>query len=206
MNRKSVIHWNYLKGALAMVTASLLLAGGALVAIHLERNRLDQRALDTTRALEEARAAYQRQVESMRLYAQYHQAWQRLRDQRLFEGPDRLTLVELFNGLRRELALPYLGFRFDAREPMENYHGLAAPGYRLEGSLQKIEFSLHHEGELDILLERLRAARQGFFVVESCRMARADRKLYLAEKGNVQGQCLLRWLVLVPREAAHASG
>jgi len=26
------------------------------------------------------------------------------------------------------------------------------------------------------------------------------------EKGNVQGRCLLRWLVLVPREAKDAAG
>ncbi len=203
---KRVIHWSYLKGALAMAVASLLLAGGALVAIHLERDRLDQRVVETHRALEAARTAYQRQVESMRLYEQHHQAWERLQTQRLFQGPDRLALVELFNGLRRELQLPYLGFRFEPRAPLENYHGLAAPGYRLEGSLQKIEFSLHHEGELDLLLERLRAARQGYFVVESCRMTRPDRQLYLVEKGNVQGRCLLRWLVLVPREAKDAAG
>ncbi len=189
-----------LRRPLAIFGISLLLFGGGALWLYLQAQSLNadlQRARD---ALQQEREDYRREVESARLADQHRLAYQRLVKKGFLRDIDRIWLVERLDQYRKAKGLPRLLYRFQPKTTLPDYLGERPGLHDLEGSRQILEFSLHHEGELQSLLQALRDAGQGLVVVEHCTLSRSSQRLHLDETGNVNGECILNWLHLRARE------
>lgn len=194
------VDWSRLKGMLWLFGVALLLFGGAGLWLRLDLARLEERTADARQRLVQAQESYRREVESTRLADQYRDAWKLLASSGFLDEPDRITLVEQLNRYRKERAVPTLTYRFEPERSLEDYDGVAPQLHEISTSEQKLTFSLHDETELAGMLQVLEEAGQGFYLVERCELSRTDERLYLAFPGNVQGQCLLRWLTVDAKE------
>jgi hypothetical protein len=188
------IDWQRLKGPLVLLGITLILFGGTLLWLHFDQARLDQRTATARQRLLQIQEQYRRDQESARLADQYREAYQTLVETDFLGDLDRITLVELLQRYRRERTIPLLTFRFEPERLLRDYEGLAPGLHRLQGSEQKLMFSLHDETELAGMLQLLKEAGRGMYLVESCELGRIDDRLHLAAPGNVRGQCILRWL------------
>jgi len=194
------VDWSRLKGMLWLFGVALLLFGGTGLWLRLDLVRLEEHTANARQRLVQAQESYSREVESAHLADQYRDAWILLASSGFLDEPDRITLVERLNRYRKERALPMLTYRFEPERSLEDYDSLAPQLHDISTSEQKLTFSLHDETELAGMLQVLEEAGQGLYLVERCDLSRTDERLYLAFPGNVQGQCLLRWLNVQARE------
>ncbi len=194
------VDWSRLKGMLLLFGITLLLFGGVLLWLWYDLGILEARTAEARRQLVQEQESYRREVESARLADRYREAWNGIAKAGFLEGPDRLVLMERLNRYRRERAVPSLTYRFEPERSLGTYQGLAPQLHAISSSEQKLTFSLHDETELDGMLKVLEEAGEGLYVVERCELSRVDERLYLAFPGNVQGECLLRWLAVEESE------
>jgi len=190
------IHWPSIRVA---VWFSVFVLGGCislLTAATTIQSALHGRLLLEKDRLEDFRHNYEQALIETRLITRYHDDYQKLVQQKFVGNEDRLSWVEAIKQVRDERILPSLSYTFQPIAALPNYPGISTTDFRLHATENVLEFSLYDETDLEAIFQRLSTSAKGYYTVENCMLDRALPTLELSNKGNIKGQCTIKWLSL----------
>jgi hypothetical protein len=105
----------------------------------------------------------------------------------------RLIWIETLEKTANQLGLHDLRYQISPRQELTNKNLTHSPSITLFESKLTLESGLVHEGDLVSLVTDLAQLNSGLFVIDSCKIMRADLTATLASSNNFQATCNTRW-------------
>lgn len=188
--------WRALAGSWVILAVSILAAISIVAASQWYRDREKRESMNAEQHLREARGrveAARRERDSLQESAD---VFRTLVQRGLLQNEQRLDLVEMMNSLRARHQLFSLDYEIAPQRP------LALPGGRVYSSVDvlasrvRIKLRALHEGDVLDFIEGLTQSAQGFYVVDRCRMRRAEDPRLDMLSAHVEAECTLEWITL----------
>lgn len=186
--------------ALSVITGSVLYFGG-LAFLHYAENR--------------SIAASQRHAAAQ---GQYARAEAEKEEIRLYLGPyqslaatgkagkeKRLEWIDALSRIRETYKLFPIRYDIAARRTYTLPAGPSTQALSLSASRMNLQFGLLHEGDLLTLLNGLRTANLGYFVLDRCSLNRVTNDPAPEVAENLAGECTLDWLSFKPADGEEAN-
>ena len=134
------------------------------------------------------------------LYSQYVSRFEALERQGVIGDEPRLNWVEALERVNQELKLPVLRYEIEPQQPLafdtQQYNSQILKVFR---STMSFDAGLLHEGDLVVLIDKLRELTSGRFEVRDCdvKLLRPANAIVLdGRQANLSAVCKLDWYTL----------
>ncbi|NIR28071.1 MAG: hypothetical protein GWN84_01785 [Gammaproteobacteria bacterium] len=200
------IEWGELRGALALLIATLLVSTGLLGGSHYFESRMEMKYEAQKRRLSVVRSNYYTVDEEERLIEAYLPKYRALREQGIIGDEQRLSWVEALGDASASIELPSLTYEISPRRPFVPDIPLETGAFQVYASEMNLRIGLLHEGDLPALLRALDRNATGLYSVSYCRLSRNVDTFRLAPMAeNLTAQCTLRWYTIALPEGEKVS-
>ena len=191
----SVINLKALRGSLALLIATILLAGAAVVAaLHFSQlaAQTHQRALARQ---SETRTKLARVNDDEREIREKINRYQELVSQGRIAPERRLEWVETLRQIKESRKLLGLEYELAPQRPLDE-KVVASGGYDFLASTMKLDMPLLHENDLLGLLADLSARTHAIISVRSCKIERTPVSASQQLSSGLKAHCELDWITL----------
>ena len=193
--------WRSLAGSWVILVVSIFAAIAIVAASQWYRDREKHESMASEQRLKESRGrveAARRERDSLQESAD---VFRTLVERGLLQNEQRLDLVEMMNNLRARYQLFSLDYEIAPQR------ALALPGGRVYASVDvlasrvRIKLRALHEGDVLDFVDGLTHSGQGFYVVDRCKMRRAEEARVDILAPHVEAECTLEWITLKEKRA-----
>lgn len=188
--------WRSLAGSWVILVLSIVAAIAIVVASQWYRDREKRERMGMDQRLREARGRVEsarRERDSLQESADVFSA---LVKRGLLQNEQRLDLVEMMNSLRARQQLFSLDYEIAPQRVLALPGGQVYASVDVLASRVRIKLRALHEGDVLDFVDGLIHSRQGFYIVDRCRMRRADDTRLDALLPHVEADCTLEWITL----------
>lgn len=197
MGTLAEIDWRELRGALALLAATLLLSAGLLGGSHYFESRMEAKYEAQKRRLNVVRSNYYTVDEEERLIEAYLPRYRLLKERGVIGDEQRLTWVEALGDASASIKLPSLSYEISPQRPYVPDIPLDTGAFQVYASEMNLRIGLLHEEDLAALLRMLDRHATGLYSVSHCRLSRNAETFRLAPMAeNITAHCTLRWYTI----------
>ena len=193
--------WRALASSWVVLALSIGAAVVIVLASHWYRDREIRETHNVGQRLQQARGrldAARRERDSLEESADVFRA---LVERGLLQSEKRLDLVEMVNDLRTRHQLFTLDYDISPQRPLVLAGGRVYPSVDVLASRVRIRTRALHEGDVLGFIDDLARSRQGFYVVDRCRMRRLEASSPDALVPRVEAECSFEWITLREKRA-----
>lgn len=190
------IDWHYLKRALFLFIAALLITGG-LIAVGMEfETQMDEQYQQSLGTLQSTHRLYTNMVNDIDLLEQYQNLYEGYRSSGLVGAERRLSWIESLETANSGLQLPRLAYNLEPQEDFDRPKLKIHNSVALNSSPMSLEMGLLHEEDLFAYLEGLRQSIDNLFTVDACEFRRVGSvsSSVNTQSVNLNAKCNLRWV------------
>ncbi len=195
---------NYLKALqkqLLIFFICLLLAAVVIFLSYTTLQTAHENRTAQQQMLDAAKDRYYLAVKRKAILDKFTERYAVLPQKNIVGEENRLSWVDAIETLAEQLQLPYLKYRIEKREQLDDKAlKKSFPGIDVFYSSMTLEMQLLHEGDLYRLLDQLQTRADGLFDVQRCSMHRnnAVRSAVLQSRTskNFSSVCVLYWYTL----------
>lgn len=194
-------HLKPLQKELLIFIVCLLLAATVIFLSYTTLQTARENRTAQQQALDAAKDRYYLAVERKALLDEFSAPYAELPKKHIVGDENRLSWVDAIETIAEQLQLPYLKYRIEKREQLDNKTvAKAFPGIDVFYSSMTLEMQLLHEGDLYRLLHQLQNSADGLFDVQRCSIHQNSAvRTTVLESGtskNFSSVCVLNWYTM----------
>jgi hypothetical protein len=194
-------HLKPLQKELLIFIACMLLAATVIYLSYSTLQTARENRAAQQQTLDAAKDRFYLAVERKALLDKYSEPYAELPKKHIVGEENRLSWVDAIETIAEQLQLPYLKYRIEKREPLDNKTlAKAFPGIDVFYSSMTLEMQLLHEGDLYRLLQQLQGNADGLFDLQRCAIHQnnvvRDSVLQSRTSKNFSSVCVLNWYTL----------
>ncbi|HEY9200200.1 MAG TPA: hypothetical protein VIQ81_01270 [Gammaproteobacteria bacterium] len=194
-------HLKPLQKELLIFIVCLLLAAVVVFLSYTTLQTARENRATQQQTLNAAKNRYYLAVKRKALLDEFSLRYAKLPQKNIVGDENRLSWVDTIETIAEQLPLPYLKYRIEKREPLDdNALKKSFPGIDVFYSSMSLEMQLLHEGDLYRLLDQLQNKANGLFDVQRCSMhknnAVGSSVLESRTSKNFSSVCVLNWYTL----------
>lgn len=194
-------HLKPLQKELLIFIVCLLLAATVIFLSYTTLQTARENRTAQQQSLVAAKDRYYLAVERKALLDKFSEPYAELPKKHIVGDENRLSWVDAIETIAEQLQLPYLKYRIEKREQLDNKTlAKAFPGLDVFYSSMTLEMQLLHEGDLYRLLHQLQNSAEGLFDIQRCSMHQNNAvRTTVLESGtskNFSSVCVLNWYTL----------
>lgn len=191
------LDWSVLRGATILLILTVLISGGIAWASYFFNEDMRRQFESDNRRFHSQSQRYLTVDEEEQNIINYLPRFDELARQGIIGDEQRLNWDETLRHISREMKLPSLRYSISPQETYEAHHELNSGSYDVKVSRMTLTMGMLHEGDLPVLLDKLRSVARGYFTVEECSMKRSGPEIKRSPKAvNLNLECELSWITL----------
>jgi hypothetical protein len=196
------VDWRLLRGALVLLTASLVVSAVVVVGSYQFWDAMDRTYRRESAKLLSIRSRYQTIDEEERLIEIFLPRYQALEARGVIGREQRLDWIETLRTASADLKLPELRYSINTQNEYQADFPLQTGAFQVYVSEMTLDLGLLHEGDLPALLDRLEHDATGLYRVSRCSIDRIREPVGLdPTQPNLRAACTLEWLTVKQPES-----
>ncbi len=195
--RREDIEWPLLRGALAILVASIAVSSLLIWGSYYFRGKMKLEFIRNNAQFQSISQRYLAVDEQDKLIKRYLPKFVTLYNNGVIGHEQRLNWLEVLRKVGDKLRLPGLSYEIHSQSQYSPDFPVTLGHFQLYSSQMTLNMHLAHEGDLLNLLGILDRKAEGSYSVQSCKMNRSGNVIIMdPDKSNITVKCELDWFTI----------